>query len=416
MIGATASGDYSFSAGAGNVASGEGSVAVGQDNIASGDFSTATGKQDTASGIYSFVAGYESKASGQQSFAQGHEAVASNTVAVAIGNGVTASGYGSYALGKNYTNSKDTSFAVGFTTRKLEVSPDSVIISPTNAFFTRTRKIETAYGDTMYVWDYNRNEDRMILDPVKTTIWGRGSNAKIEVYSDSILLNLTSTGELVIDGLKPSSRTYDKMMVWDSASAKSGYREIPSGGSVSSASGSGISLVNGSSAIKRLKAGSGITITDNTDSVTIASEYTTVSKSSDQTTSSTSLVDCTDLGFSADANATYEWEAMVVFTADASTTGIALNMNGPSATYTLTTFNIAVGGSGQTIGNSTAFSPTAYYNSTSSNGTGVSLVTFKGIARTTASGTVQFKFMPEAGSGGSITVKQYSFMKYRKIN
>jgi hypothetical protein len=43
-----------------------------------------------------------------------------------------------------------------------------------------------------------------------------------------------------------------------------------SGGSVTAASGSGISLVNGSSAIKRLKAGSGITVTDNTDSVEIA--------------------------------------------------------------------------------------------------------------------------------------------------
>lgn len=42
-----------------------------------------------------------------------------------------------------------------------------------------------------------------------------------------------------------------------------------SGGSVSSASGTGVSLVNGSSLIKRLKAGTGITITDNTDSVTV---------------------------------------------------------------------------------------------------------------------------------------------------
>lgn len=38
---------------------------------------------------------------------------------------------------------------------------------------------------------------------------------------------------------------------------------------VNAASGSGISLVNGSSQIKRLKAGTGISITDNTDSVTI---------------------------------------------------------------------------------------------------------------------------------------------------
>jgi hypothetical protein len=43
------------------------------------------------------------------------------------------------------------------------------------------------------------------------------------------------------------------------------------GGSVTSAAGAGVSLVNGSSEIKRLKAGNLITITDNTDSVEISS-------------------------------------------------------------------------------------------------------------------------------------------------
>ncbi len=42
------------------------------------------------------------------------------------------------------------------------------------------------------------------------------------------------------------------------------------GGSVTSATGTGTSLVNGSSKIKRLKSGSNISVTDNTDSVTIA--------------------------------------------------------------------------------------------------------------------------------------------------
>jgi len=58
------------------------------------------------------------------------------------------------------------------------------------------------------------------------------------------------------------------------------------GGSGSSASGTGVSLVNGSSLIKRLKAGTGITITDNTDSVTIANTITTLNDLTDVTITS----------------------------------------------------------------------------------------------------------------------------------
>lgn len=145
--GVKSTGTNSFSFGNDNLSSNTSSMAFGAGVIASGAYSTATGRSDTASGDYSFVAGYESKASAAYSFAQGHEARATGVVSVAMGNNAEASGYAGISIGSGvrasgnvsttfgsyYTNSKDTSVAIGFTSRKFEVSKDSVIISPTTA-------------------------------------------------------------------------------------------------------------------------------------------------------------------------------------------------------------------------------------------------------------------------------------------
>lgn len=227
--GSKATASAAVSVGGGNTASGIASFASGLGNIASGSSSTATGGSDTASGNYSFVAGFENKASGVYSFAQGHESKASGVVSIAMGNGAVSTGYGATTFGKGFTNAKDTSFAVGFTTRKFEVSPDSVIISPVNVSLINTKKIESRFTDTFYVYD--ATADRVLIDGVKSTIWGPGAQSRINIYGDTLEFSPTaSTGKLMFTNVYASANADDSMLVRDASSGFVGYRAIPTGG------------------------------------------------------------------------------------------------------------------------------------------------------------------------------------------
>jgi hypothetical protein len=77
-------------------------------------------------------------------------------------------------------------------------------------------------------------------------------------------------GKVSLPGINTGIPTGAKRLLIDGNGTVYAADTTAGGGSISSASGTGISLVNVSSQIKRLKAGDGIKITDNTDSVTIS--------------------------------------------------------------------------------------------------------------------------------------------------
>ena len=86
--------------------------------------------------------------------------------------------------------------------------------------------------------------------------------SQVILYDDSISIR-PNEGKINIDSLRTwsgiSDTTYKKPMTWDTRNGRWEYAANwyggGGGGTVSSASGTGVSLVNGSSLIKRLKAG-----------------------------------------------------------------------------------------------------------------------------------------------------------------
>lgn len=111
--GNTISGDFSIAFGDSTTASGNTSMVFGVNSVAGGDFSTAFGSNNTASGNYSNALGNDNQVTGEWATAIGDSNVASGDDSFAIGFNATASNNGAMALGSNATASGSAAIAVG---------------------------------------------------------------------------------------------------------------------------------------------------------------------------------------------------------------------------------------------------------------------------------------------------------------
>lgn len=132
-------------------------------------------------------------------------------------------------------------------------------------------------------------------------------------------------------------------------------------------------------------------------------------KSSDQTGIGTSFADISSLSFSLDSGKTYAFHFFILADADATTTGIDISVNGPSASnlnYTRAYWT----GAGVQIRSAAI----AYDNdtaSTGSNGSTQRLFEVWGIVTTSASGTLVARIKREAvGSGPNVRAGSYGLL------
>jgi hypothetical protein len=147
---------------------------------------------------------------------------------------------------------------------------------------------------------------------------------------------------------------------------------------------------------------------------------TVAKKTADQSNSTTTLADVTDLGFPVSANADYWFEFIVVFQTAATTTGIRLDLNGPaSPTYIVWWREIPL--SAQTAGtdNIQDRQLVAWQGDAATGSIGVANQNFvariTGILRNGANaGTLQLQFASEV-AGSAVTVKAGSIVRYRQI-
>lgn len=126
------------------------------------------------------------------------------------------------------------------------------------------------------------------------------------------------------------------------------------------------------------------------------------------------LVAVTNLGIALEANALYDFEYHLVYTAAATTTGSRFTLNGPAATYlnysseyslttTTTTRNALL----------QAYNVPAACNATSA-ATGNNWALIKGVIQPSAAGNLVPWFASEV-SASAIVVKAGSFVRYQKI-
>jgi hypothetical protein len=140
---------------------------------------------------------------------------------------------------------------------------------------------------------------------------------------------------------------------------------------------------------------------------------TLVTLGSDVATTSETFVDLTGLSFSVTNGVTYRYYALILFTADATTTGSRWSINGPGASQPYLVHRAQWGSASQ--------SSTVMNNNLSNDGsastaskasTGGNIATIEGFYKATSSGTFTIRFSIETGSGGTITAKAGSTLEY----
>lgn len=133
----------------------------------------------------------------------------------------------------------------------------------------------------------------------------------------------------------------------------------------------------------------------------------------DVANSTTTLMDCTGLQFTAETNSKYLIDVLTIHNSSSSSVGIKLSLNGPTSPELIvglyhgaSTVSALDGSAFNSYDGSIATSGSAY---TSNNLTVMNAILFTGVN----GGTVIIRFACEAS--GTVTVKAGSILRYRKI-
>lgn len=250
---------------------------------------------------------------------------------------------------------------------------------------------------------------------------GTGITAFGTGVATALGINTGSSGAVVINGGAlgtPSSGTLTNATGLPLTTGVTGTLPVANGGTGStSLTANNVLLGNGTSAVQVVAPGtSGNVLTSNGttwQSSTPTSGANLVILSSDVANSTTSFADVTGLSFSVVSGETYTFEALVVFTSAANTTGSKWSVNGPAsptmltfkseAATTATTSRIDYGDSYDTGGPSTQTPVLSFVQAK-----------IEGIIKPSANGTVVIRFGSEVSSS-AITAKAGSILTWRKV-
>lgn len=136
-------------------------------------------------------------------------------------------------------------------------------------------------------------------------------------------------------------------------------------------------------------------------------------KSSDQSSTSTSFANINDLSASVSSNTTYQIDAVIMFTTDATTTGIDLGVNGPSGATVVGTATAFIADGSQDAKSFNTFNETGNEFSGSLSGNNVAIMTVL-LDVSTTSGTFYLRFACE-GQSQTVTAKAGSTMRIREV-
>jgi hypothetical protein len=125
------------------------------------------------------------------------------------------------------------------------------------------------------------------------------------------------------------------------------------------------------------------------------------------------LIDCQGLSFPVMAAETYWFEATVIYTAAATTTGSRWTVNGPPASMLSYCAEWALTATTKSTSNQSAYELPASATATSASTDG-NIAAVQGIVRTTEEGVLTIRFASEVG-GSAITAKAGSVIRYLRL-
>lgn len=148
------------------------------------------------------------------------------------------------------------------------------------------------------------------------------------------------------------------------------------------------------------------------------SEWTYVYLGSDQTNNNgtaNTMQDVTGLSFTATSGVKYEFEAVVIYTAAATTTGSRWAVNGPAATTLHYRSRYSLGVQSITSNEGlTAYDMPSVCNSASA-ATGSNTAVVQGVIQPSSTGTVVVRFASEISGSAIVAKASFSYLRYREL-
>jgi aspartate 1-decarboxylase len=157
--------------------------------------------------------------------------------------------------------------------------------------------------------------------------------------------------------------------------------------------------------------GTGIQIVSGTPSWVNQERYVTTGAL--VTNATLTYADITGLEFAVNNGDIYEFEALITYNVNATTTGSTWAINGPAGTVVYSTHSFT-GAAAQDIRMKNALD--AVTASTGSANVTGNLATIKGIVKPTANGTYKIRFASEVAVANAVIVQVGSVLKFKKVN